>query len=44
MSAAIVEDKTGLKKNSLFGNEVPQTQDSIANFCEKITAQECTGD
>ena len=38
VSAAIIEDKTGLKKNSLFGNEVPQTQDSIENFCEKIAA------
>ena len=38
VSAAIIEDKTGLKKNSLFGTEVPQTQDTIENFCEKITA------
>ena len=38
VSAAIIEDKTGLKKNSLFGNEVAQTQDSIKNFCEKISA------
>ena len=36
ISAAVIEDKTGLKKNSLFGNEVKQTQDSIENFCEKI--------
>ena len=36
VSAAIIEDKTGLKKNSLFGNDVPQTQDSIENFCDKI--------
>jgi len=36
VSAIIIEDKTGLKKNSLFGNEVFQTQDSIENFCEKI--------
>ncbi|QKF72291.1 phosphoenolpyruvate mutase / cytidylyltransferase [Aliarcobacter faecis] len=36
VSAVIIEDKTGLKKNSLFGNEVEQTQDSIENFCEKI--------
>ncbi len=36
ISAVIIEDKTGLKKNSLFGNEVAQTQDSIENFCEKI--------
>lgn len=38
VSAIIIEDKTGLKKNSLFGNEVPQTQDSIDNFCAKIRA------
>ncbi len=36
VSAIIIEDKTGLKKNSLFGNEVVQTQDSIEHFCEKI--------
>lgn len=36
VSAVIIEDKTGLKKNSLFGNEVEQTQDSIENFCHKI--------
>jgi len=36
VSAVIIEDKTGLKKNSLFGNEVLQTQDSIENFCNKI--------
>ena len=36
VSAVIIEDKTGLKKNSLFGNEVVQTQDSIENFCNKI--------
>jgi len=38
VSAVIIEDKTGLKKNSLFGNEVPQSQDSIEGFCEKIRA------
>ncbi len=37
VSAAIIEDKTGLKKNSLFGNEVAQTQDSIESFCHKIS-------
>lgn len=36
ISAVIIEDKTGLKKNSLFGNEVAQTQDTIENFCQKI--------
>lgn len=38
ISAVIIEDKTGLKKNSLFGTEVKQTQDTIENFCEKIRA------
>lgn len=38
VSAVIIEDKTGLKKNSLFGTEVAQTQDSIENFCQKIQA------
>ncbi len=36
VSAIIIEDKTGLKKNSLFGTDVAQTQDSIENFCAKI--------
>jgi len=36
VSAAIIEDKTGLKKNSLLGNDVKQEQDSIDNFCLKI--------
>ena len=38
VSAVIIEDKTGLKKNSLFGTEVKQTQDTIEHFCEKIAA------
>ncbi|MCM1561715.1 MAG: phosphoenolpyruvate mutase [Butyrivibrio sp.] len=38
VSAVIIEDKTGLKKNSLFGTEVEQTQDSIENFAAKIRA------
>lgn len=38
VSMIIIEDKTGLKKNSLFGNEVEQTQDSAENFCAKIAA------
>lgn len=38
VSAVIIEDKTGLKKNSLFGTEVPQTQETIENFSEKIRA------
>ncbi len=36
VSAVVIEDKTGLKKNSLFGNEVKQTQETIENFCDKI--------
>lgn len=38
VSAVIIEDKIGLKKNSLFGTEVEQTQDTIEHFCEKIVA------
>ena len=38
VSAVIIEDKKGLKKNSLFGTEVKQTQCSIEEFCEKIAA------
>lgn len=38
VSMVIIEDKTGLKKNSLFGTEVVQTQDSIEHFCSKIRA------
>ena len=38
VSAVIIEDKTGLKKNSLFGTEVKQTQASIEDFSEKIRA------
>jgi phosphoenolpyruvate phosphomutase len=36
VSAVIIEDKAGLKKNSLFGTEVQQSQDTIENFCHKI--------
>lgn len=38
VSAIIIEDKTGLKKNSLFGTEVDQNQDSVEDFSEKIKA------
>ena len=38
VSMVIIEDKTGLKKNSRFVTEVQQTQDSIENFCTKIAA------
>lgn len=37
VSAVIIEDKIGTKRNSLFGTEVFQEQDTIENFCEKIT-------
>ena len=36
VSAAVIEDKVGLKKNSLLGTDVPQKQDTIEAFCEKI--------
>ncbi len=36
VSAIIIEDKTGLKKNSLFGTDVTQTQDTIEHFSNKI--------
>ena len=36
VSALIIEDKIGAKRNSLFGTEVDQVQDSIENFCYKI--------
>lgn len=36
ISAIIIEDKIGLKKNSLFGTDVAQTQDSIEHFSQKI--------
>ena len=38
VSAVIIEDKKGLKKNSLFGTEVEQTQATIEEFGEKISA------
>lgn len=38
ISAVIIEDKIGLKKNSLLGTDAPQIQDSVENFCEKIRA------
>lgn len=38
VSAVIIEDKTGLKKNSLFGTDVVQELDSIEHFSEKIRA------
>jgi phosphoenolpyruvate phosphomutase len=38
VSAVIIEDKLGLKKNSLFGTEAAQVQDSIESFCHRIGA------
>ncbi|MDR5586967.1 MULTISPECIES: phosphoenolpyruvate mutase [Clostridium] len=38
VSAIIIEDKIGLKKNSLFGTDVEQKQDTVENFCSKIRA------
>lgn len=38
ISAVIIEDKVGLKRNSLFGTEVKQELDTIEGFCEKINA------
>lgn len=36
VSAIIIEDKIGDKRNSLFGTTVPQQQDSIEHFSKKI--------
>ena len=38
VSAVVIEDKVGLKKNSLFGNDVKQSQDTIEGFQNKIRA------
>jgi len=38
ISATIIEDKIGLKKNSLLGNDVTQNQDKFEPFCDKIRA------
>lgn len=38
VSAVIIEDKKGLKRNSLFGTEVKQTQTSIEEMSAKIIA------
>lgn len=35
VSAVIIEDKTGFKKNSLFGTEAEQKQDTIDHFAKK---------
>src|SRR5204863_7583276 len=36
VSAIIIEDKIGIKRNSLFGTKIKQEQDSINEFAEKI--------
>ncbi|MCH8067716.1 MAG: phosphoenolpyruvate mutase [Candidatus Marinimicrobia bacterium] len=36
VSAIIIEDKIGSKRNSLFGTDVIQEQDTIEHFCRKI--------
>ena len=36
VSAVMIEDKTGLKKNSLYGTSAGQVSESIAAFCDKI--------
>lgn len=36
ISAVIIEDKVGLKQNSLFGTDAVQLQDTIEGFCHKI--------
>ena len=38
VSAVIIEDKVGLKKNSLFGTDVEQTQADMYEFAHKIEA------
>lgn len=38
VSAVIIEDKIGLKRNSLFGTEAKQVQDTVEGFCAKIAA------
>lgn len=38
ISAVIIEDKVGLKKNSLFGTAAKQELDTIEHFCDKIRA------
>jgi phosphoenolpyruvate phosphomutase len=37
VSGIIIEDKVGSKRNSLFGTDVEQHQDSIENFSNKIS-------
>ncbi len=37
VSAIVIEDKIGLKRNSLFKNQKSTQHDSIRNFCKKIS-------
>lgn len=37
VSAVVIEDKSGLKRNSLFGTEVSQQLEDVDAFCEKIS-------
>lgn len=37
VSAVVIEDKVGLKRNSLLGNDIEQNQDTIENFQLKIS-------
>lgn len=37
VSAIVIEDKSGLKRNSLFGTEVSQEMEEVGVFCEKIS-------
>ena len=38
ISAVIIEDKVGLKRNSLYGTSVKQELASVEEFCDKIRA------
>jgi len=38
VSACVIEDKSGLKQNSLFGTERKQQLEDVDTFCEKIKA------
>jgi phosphoenolpyruvate phosphomutase len=42
VSAVVIEDKKGLKRNSLYGTAVPQIQESIRSFSEKISRGKAT--
>ncbi len=38
VSAVIIEDKKGLKRNSLFGTDASQVQDDVEDFSHKISS------